>query len=148
MRRLIEMLRPGGYLAAQMPYNEEEPCHAFYDRLRAEPCWTAKLGPATPQYATQSPRWYSDTLLDLGCTVDLWETIYHHRLAGPGAVVEWVKGTMLRPTLSKLSVDDQRRFLAEYAASIDAAYPASARGTVLRYRRLFFVARRAAHFAK
>ncbi len=148
LRRLVAMLRPDGFLAVQMPYNHEEPCYALYDRLRGEPRWTAKLGPATPQYATETPRWYADALLDLGCTVDLWETIYHHRLAGPDAVVEWVKGTLLRPSLTKLSADEQRRFLDEYGALIAADYAASAHGTLLQYRRLFFVARRAAHLAR
>ncbi len=144
MQRLVAMLAPGGFLAVQVPYNHDEPCHALYDRLRAAPAWAAKLGPPEPQYATQTPVWYAVTLLSLGCAVDVWETIYHHRLADPGAVVEWVKGTLLRPTLAKLEPDDCARFLAEYRTAIDGAYQPSARGTLLRYRRLFFVARSSA----
>jgi trans-aconitate 2-methyltransferase len=137
---LVGLLAPGGALAVQMPYNHREPCHALYDSLRAEPRWEARLGPAKPQYATEAPRWYAAALGGLGCAVDLWETTYHHRLAGPAAVVEWVKGSLLRPTLDRLDDDARKAFLGEYLERISAAYPVSGGATWLGYRRLFFVA--------
>jgi trans-aconitate 2-methyltransferase len=48
-------------------------------------------------------------------TVDLWETIDYHMLTGPDAVLEWVKGTALRPTLSQLTVTDNKNFLQSMA---------------------------------
>ena len=37
-----------------------------------------------------------------GCQVDAWETTYRHVLPGEDPVVEWVKGTALRPVLALL----------------------------------------------
>jgi trans-aconitate 2-methyltransferase len=73
--------------------------------------------------------------------VNLWETTYYHILAGPGAVLEWMKGTALRPVLARLSQDQHEQFLAVYGAKLRAAYPVSSFGTLFPFRRLFFVAR-------
>jgi len=86
--------------------------------------------------------WYADTLHALGMSVDLWETIYYHVLNGPDAVLEWVKGTALRPTLSKLTVTQQQEFLTVYGEKLRSAYPAGSHGTLFPFKRLFFVSRR------
>jgi trans-aconitate 2-methyltransferase len=76
--------------------------------------------------------------------VDVWRTTYHHALpGGPGAVVEWFKGSGLRPFLAPLTADEQAAYLADYTARIALAYPAMADDTVLLpFPRLFIVATR------
>ena len=62
---------------------------------------------------------------------------------GPAAVVEWFKGTALRPYLGPLDDSERAAFLEAYLASISRAYPAFADGTVLLpFPRLFVVATR------
>ena len=56
-----------------------------------------------------SPTFYYDTLQSLASRIDLWETTYYHILAGPEVVLEWFRGTGLRPYLEALSSDDERR---------------------------------------
>lgn len=138
--RLVRQLAPHGVLAVQMPYNFNEPTHTFLEKLLRQEPWVSILGPRQPRYFVQTPTWYADTLHELGCTVDLWETIYYHVLTGPNAVLEWVKGTALRPTLSRLNVEQQREFLTIYGGKLRAAYPEGPYGTLLPFRRLFFVA--------
>lgn len=57
-------------------------------------------------------------------------------------IVQWYKGTGLRPFLDTLRNDaDKQRFEAEYTGRIREAYPAQADGRVLfPFRRLFIIA--------
>lgn len=68
----------------------------------------------------------------------------HHVLAGgTDAVVEWFKGSGLRPFLAPLDHDEAIAFLAEYRAALAKAYPSLADGAVLLpFPRLFIIATR------
>ena len=76
--------------------------------------------------------------------LDIWETIYLQQLEGENPVVEWTKGSALRPLLAALDSEDERQaFEADYARRIAEAYPPAADGrTLFPFRRLFIVARR------
>ena len=74
--------------------------------------------------------------------LDLWETEYLHVLEGEDPVLEWVRGSALRPVLEALGPDEARAFEARYGAKLRAAYPRRADGhTLLPFRRIFMVAR-------
>jgi trans-aconitate 2-methyltransferase len=76
--------------------------------------------------------------------IDVWRTTYFHPLAGgPAAVVEWFKGSALRPYLEPLDANENMAFLNQYLAAITEAYPSLPNGTVLLpFPRLFIVANR------
>ena len=57
-------------------------------------------------------------------------------------MLEWYKGTALRPVLAVLDEDQAADFLTEYGERVRAAYPPSSFGTVFPFRRVFTVARR------
>jgi trans-aconitate 2-methyltransferase len=61
-------------------------------------------------------------------------------LPGEDPVVEWYRGTGLRPVLAVLDPGQAERFVAEYAEGVAEAYPAAPYGTVLPFRRVFVVA--------
>ncbi len=85
------------------------------------------------------------SMLKACCTrVDVWRTTYHHPLAGGASgVVEWFKGSGLRPFLEPLDEAERRSFCKQYQAAIAQAYPALADGSVLLpFPRLFLVATR------
>jgi trans-aconitate 2-methyltransferase len=86
---------------------------------------------------------YAELLAQAGCEVDAWETTYLHILTGENPVLEWYKGTGLRPVLAVLDPDQTEDFLAEYGERILAAYPPRPFGTVFPFRRVFAVAHRA-----
>jgi trans-aconitate 2-methyltransferase len=141
-RRLVSLLAPRGVLAVQMPRNFDEPAHRLLAELVTREPWVSIVGAWREQYFVEPPVWYVNTLHDLGLEVDLWETSYYHVLAGPDAALEWMKGTALRPVLTRLSSDQQEQFIAAFAAVLRTAYPTGPQGTTFPFRRLFFVARR------
>ena len=142
--QLVSWLRPDGVLAFQVPDNFEEPSHTLLRDLRTSDRRHARLGSGADRSAgVERPQTYLEALLDLGLRADVWQTTYLHVLTGDDAVLEWVKGTALRPVLSALRDDDERReFLEEYAAALRSAYPARPWGTLFTFRRTFAVARR------
>jgi trans-aconitate 2-methyltransferase len=57
-------------------------------------------------------------------------------------VLEWYRGSGLRPVLAVLDADQAADFLAEYGRKLRQAYPPSSFGTLFPFRRVFAVARR------
>ena len=142
LARLVGFLAPGGALAVQMPYNDDAPTHEILRALWRDPRFADALGDAPPERRVAEPSWYGERLLELGCDVDVWETVYLHRMQDAEAIVEWVKGTALRPVLSRLDGAATEAFLAVYLERVFAAYPSGPHGTWFPFRRLFFVANR------
>jgi trans-aconitate 2-methyltransferase len=145
MPRLAGKLAVGGSLAMQMPDNLEEPAHRLMRQVAAVGPWAAKLSGAaalrTPRLAAE---WYYGLLRPHAARVDVWRTTYHHVLpGGTDAVVEWFKGSGLRPYLAPLTEPEQAAFLVEYRALLAEAYKPLADGSVLLpFPRLFVVVRR------
>jgi len=145
MPRLLGRLAPGGSLAVQMPDNLDEPAHRLMRQVAAVGPWADKLAGAA---GARAPRlgaaWYYSLLRPHVARVDVWTTIYHHVLAGgTDAVVEWFKGSGLRPFLTRLDSAESEAFLSEYRAALVNAYPPLNDGSVLLpFPRLFIVATR------
>jgi trans-aconitate 2-methyltransferase len=140
--QLMDGLAPGGVLAAQMPDNLTEPSHLQMEE-------TAHAGPWRDVFEAKSVRreplppaaTYYDRLIPKASRVDLWRTTYNHALENPAAIVEWVKGTGLRPYLDAVAPQHRDAFAADYLARIANAYPPRADGRVmLAFPRLFMVA--------
>lgn len=54
---------------------------------------------------------YYDLLAGATKNLDIWETEYLHVLAGDDPVLDWVKGTGLRPVLNGLGEPERTVFL-------------------------------------
>jgi trans-aconitate 2-methyltransferase len=135
-------LAPGGWLAFQVPGNFDQPSHTILRELAASARWRPLLSGVQLNRQAADPATYLDLLSAPGCEVDAWETTYLHVLRGEDAVVQWYKGSGLRPVLAALTEEQAAEFTAEYGAQIRQAYPAAPYGTVLPFRRIFVVARR------
>ena len=139
---LIGKLAAGGSLAVQMPDNFDEPSHRLMRETAAGGPWAEKLAAAGRRVDRHSPQWYYQALRDKVSVLNIWRTTYYHQLTGgPAAIVEWVKGTGLRPFLDPLNEEEQTAFLAQYEKAISQAYPTYPDGSVLLpFPRLFIVA--------
>ena len=142
--RLFGELRPGGVLALQMPDNVHEPSHALMREVSAR----HGLAPEALQGRADvhAPEFYYDLLAPRAAAqgVDIWRTRYEHVLPDAAAIVEWVKGTGLRPYLEALPEAARAAFLQDYTREIARAYPARVDGLRLfSFPRLFVVAVRA-----
>jgi trans-aconitate 2-methyltransferase len=137
-------LPAGGWLAFQVPGNFGSPSHTLLRGLAEGGARWAPLltGVVRPADAVASPEEYADLLLAAGLTVDAWETTYLHVLAGADPVLEWMRGTALRPVLAALPGADYAAFEAELAEQLRAAYPGTEHGTLFPFRRVFAVATR------
>jgi trans-aconitate 2-methyltransferase len=141
--RLLSQVRPGGVLAIQVPRNFAAASHI---ELYATACslrWRDRLARLTSLFDVATPVEYWRWLDPLSSALDIWESAYLHVLTGANAVVEWTKGTAVKPFLDALPAVEQADFLADYGARISRAYPRERDGrTLFQFRRLFIVATR------
>ena len=129
-----------GWLALQVPANFEAPSHVLMRELADSPKWAPHLaGTLRHGDAVATPDEYAALLLAAGLSADVWETTYLHVLSGEDPVLQWVRGTGLRPILAALDEEPAAEFSAEYAALLRSAYPATRHGTVFAFRRVFAV---------
>jgi trans-aconitate 2-methyltransferase len=143
--RLMDCVAPAGTLAVQMPDNRQEPSHALMRLIAADGPWADRLVPVAKTRAfiathTDYYRW----LKPLSASLDIWQTIYVHPLDGIEAIVDWFRGSALRPFLAPLSPSERLVFLERYRRDLSEAYEVESDGKVLFvYPRLFLLARKA-----
>jgi trans-aconitate 2-methyltransferase len=141
----LDHLAPGGALAFQVPGNFTSPSHALLAELCDTPQWRERLDGHGRRYVhILAPAGYLEHLTGLGCQdVDVWETTYVQLLQGEDPVLDWTKGTALRPVLTALDDDPEaaREFVGQYRDLLRKAYPPGPHGTVFPFRRIFAVAR-------
>jgi trans-aconitate 2-methyltransferase len=111
--------------------------------MAASDRWRGLLTSAVLNTQAGDPAEYVALLARPGYTVDAWETIYQHVLTdGDNAVVEWVKGTTLRPVLACLDGEQAAAFVREYGERVLEAYRPHSFGTIFPFRRVFAVLHR------
>jgi trans-aconitate 2-methyltransferase len=133
--RLMRRVAPGGALAFQMPAHDS-PAHRIMRAMADE------IALRVADWHCHEPAFYYDVLAACARRVDLWETEYVHVMPDAEAIVEWYRGSGLRPFLDALGTDAEReRFAGEFLQGVREAYPKRADGRVLfPFRRVFAVA--------
>ncbi|MBV9512996.1 MAG: trans-aconitate 2-methyltransferase, partial [Mycobacteriaceae bacterium] len=137
LARWSSVLPSGGWVAVQVPGNFDSPSHTLMRRLACSDRWADRLEGAVAPIAVGSPTSYAEVLLAAGLDADVWETTYIHVLHGEDPVLEWIRGTGLRPILAALSASDAPQFVAELGAELRQAYPPGPHGTLFPFRRVF-----------
>jgi trans-aconitate 2-methyltransferase len=141
--RWADLLAPGGWLAFQLPGNFDQPSHAIVKDLATAPRWRPLLADVQLNRQAGDPADYVALLARPGFDVDAWETSYLHILHGENPVLEWTKGTTLRPVLAALDAEQAAEFVREYGERVAAVYHQRSFGTIFPFRRVFTVVHRA-----
>lgn len=140
---LLEAVKPGGWLAVQMPRNFDAPSHATIVQTIEQGPWRAKLEPQLRRKPTQDPRFYWNVLHGRTSALDIWECEYLQVMKGENPVAEFTKGSWLKQFLDRLQEPERSAFEADYRARVGRAYRKESDGsTLFAFRRLFIVAQR------
>jgi trans-aconitate 2-methyltransferase len=140
--RWADLLAPDGWLAFQLPGNFDQPSHAIVKELAESARWRVLLADVALNRQAGDPADYVELLARPGYAVDAWETSYLHVLPGENPVLEWTKGTTLRPVLAALDEEQAAAFVGEYAKRLTEVYEPRPFGTIFPFRRVFTVLHR------
>lgn len=140
--RLLSYVAPGGAFAFQVPADPNARPHTLIRELANSAAWRAKFHARPRPWHVHPGEFYYDVLSRRTARLELWTTDYLHVLESAAAIVEWYRGTGLRPWLDSLTDErDRTRFVEDYTRAIAAAYPPQHDGRVLfGFKRLFLVA--------
>ena len=139
--KLMSLLRQGGVLAVQIPIQSEHPVHIIMNELVTTAKWKDKL--SQRNYHNLSTCEYYDVLSGISDDFEVWETIYCHRMPSYESIIEWYKGTGLRPYLEQLCETDAEEFVSDVYRELKNRYKIqSNREIMFRFPRLFFIAKR------
>jgi len=141
---LMAQLTPSGVLAVQMPSHYESPLHQVLLEVANDDLWRHHMDAPRTALTKEHSSVYYNMLQPLTSRIDLWETEYFHILDSPQSIVDWFRGTGLRPFLEALETEEQKEhFERMLLAGYTRAYPRQKDGRVLfPFRRLFVVAYR------
>jgi len=135
---LLDALAPHGSLAFQMPDNYQEPSHRLMREVILK--YVPDLSVVQTHPPIESAAFYYDLLAPRAQHVDIWRTRYEQVVPDAAAIVEWFKGTGLRPYLEAIKPEQRNAFEREYESEIARAYPERADGRRLfSFPRLFIV---------
>ena len=141
LKHLFEMLNPGGALAVQVPFTEDQPSHISMRKLFAKPEWKKYYDMVATKPKYRSADFFYDTLIGLSDRMSIWQTEYIHLMDNIDALLDWNKASALRQFLDALPDEKTRnKFLSEFKAELEMHYKPGENGTVLYpFKRLFFV---------
>lgn len=142
LKNLMGLLKKDGILAIQMPMNYEEPIHRLIGEVTTNNKWKSKFNDPRFFYPLKQDE-YFDLLDEISTDFSVWETIYYHKLESHEAIMEWYRGTGLRPYLNVLSNKNRVEFENDVLNRVKDAYPFQKGSSIIfRFPRLFFIARK------
>lgn len=142
LKNLFSLLEEDGILAVQIPQQAKHPVHGILTSLSESEKWKQKIS-TVRKYNNLSEAEYFDILSELTDNFRIWETTYFFSMPSHESLVEWYKGTGLRPYLKQLSPEDQEEYLQDFLQCLKELYPLQKSGKIIfRFPRLFFLAQK------
>jgi len=140
LRNMLNLLNENGVLAVQVPMNFNEPIQKTIDELISSEKWKKYI--TDPRFFyTLSQSEYYDLLSEISEEFCIWETVYYHVMKSHNDILEWYRGTGLRPYLSVLPDAEKTVFESELMEALMQRYPKQKNGDIIfRFPRFFFIA--------
>ncbi len=139
---MFKLLKVGGVLAVQLPYNHKEPVKTKLNELVTSLKWKTQIKDERQLYQLEENEYFK-ILSNLTKEFSLFQIIYYHDMPNQEAIIEWFKGSGLKPYLDMLKKEDQEEFLDDYLKIISPSYPSiDSNHTILKFPRLFFTAKK------
>ena len=140
IKRLMGLLNENGTLAIQIPQQSKHPMHKIVKSVAESEKWKRKIS-ASRGFHILTEEEYFDILSGLSGNFRMWETTYFHAMPSHQSIVEWYKGTGLRPFLEQLSDSDKGEFEKDVLTETQRYYPIQQNGEIIfRFPRLFMIA--------
>ncbi|MCI6087770.1 MAG: methyltransferase domain-containing protein [Absicoccus porci] len=138
--KLINQLNDHGVLAVQMPMVQTAIFYRCLNEVLTREKWNRLRN--IHNFHNLSPNETFDILMPIS-NVTMWETTYYHVLENHDAIIEWYKGSGLRPYLNLLSETKKEEFISDVMRILQKEIPMQKNGSVLlKMPRLFFIARK------
>ena len=138
--RVFDMVSSGGVMAVQLPLSHRLVIYDIVSELEGSPKWKGCFE-GVEKIKTLESEVYFDILSDLTDDFNIWETVYYHRMKSYNDIIEWYKGTGLRPYFRALSEDKQAEFCDDIIERLREVLPMQKNGEVIyKFPRLFFTA--------
>jgi trans-aconitate 2-methyltransferase len=113
--KVLELAKPGGQVALQMPSNLNHTSHRLAAEIAGEEPFRTALDGWLRHDPVQTAEWYADLLHRAGLIeMRVRLEVYPHLLTSTRGIVEWVKGSLLTAYTSRLPEDLVAPFLQRY----------------------------------
>ncbi len=147
--RLFDLVCDGGALGIQIPADDKSPIRQALREVAANSRWSGFMPGVKNLMTYHNAEFYYNLLSTLTNKLDLWETIYYHVVNSRAEIVQWYKGTGMKPYLERLPDEHERElFTKDVLAACAMAYPVQSDGKVLYpFKRVFFVAYKTEQYA-
>lgn len=137
---MMSILNSKGIMAIQIPISEEQAVHKVIHKVTQREKWNSRFT-STREFYTLTESEYFDILADISADFNIWKTIYCHRMPSHQSIIEWYKGTALRPYLDVLDDAEKAEFERDILAELKTEYPIQSNGEIIfRFPRLFMLA--------
>ena len=140
IKRMMELLKEDGTLAIQIPQQAKHPMHRIVKSVAESEKWKQKIL-VSRAFNVLTEEEYFNIFSELSDNFRMWETTYFHAMPSHRSIVEWYKGTGLRPFLEQLSGSDKGEFENDVLTETQRYYPIQQNGEIIfRFPRLFMTA--------
>lgn len=140
LKSLMTLLNHNGVLAIQIPQQKKHPMHKVIKAVAESEKWKYKITDKRVFFFLSEEEYY-DILSELSSDFRIWETTYYFDMPSHSSIIEWYKGTGLRPYLEQLNDTDKNSFEYDVLQETKMIYPLQSNNRIIfRFPRLFFTA--------